>query len=125
MTTKMKLTSILCAVVFGTITFFTNQIATAAETDAQSPKIETRTFKVDPNIFYQNLGSKFEVIGEALNRLRKSAPAVAAKISSTENIIAFRNRIIHGYDSVDDLIVWNTVQNDLPTLRIEVEKFLG
>jgi uncharacterized protein with HEPN domain len=65
---------------------------------------------------------EFEVIGEALNRLRKSAPDIAAKISSTENIIAFRNRIIHGYDSVDDLIVWNTVQNDLPALRAEVEK---
>lgn len=68
---------------------------------------------------------EFEVIGEALNRLRKSAPEVSVKISSTEAIIAFRNRIIHGYDSVDDLIVWNTVQNDLPTLHGEVEKLIG
>jgi uncharacterized protein with HEPN domain len=68
---------------------------------------------------------EFEVIGEALNRLRKSAPDIAGKISSTESIIAFRNRIIHGYDSVDDLIVWNTVQNDLPTLHTEVEKLTG
>jgi uncharacterized protein with HEPN domain len=48
---------------------------------------------------------EFEVIGEALNRLRKSAPEATANISSTEAIIAFRNRIIHSYDSVDDLIV--------------------
>ncbi|HEY1716722.1 MAG TPA: HepT-like ribonuclease domain-containing protein [Verrucomicrobiae bacterium] len=68
---------------------------------------------------------EFEVIGEALNRLRRLVPDVAAKISSTETIIAFRNRIIHGYDSVDDLIVWNTVQNDLPALQDEVEKLAG
>jgi uncharacterized protein with HEPN domain len=67
---------------------------------------------------------EFEVIGEALNRLRKFAPDVAAKISSTESIIAFRNRIIHGYDSVDDLIVWNTVQNSLPALCAEVQKLI-
>jgi uncharacterized protein with HEPN domain len=68
---------------------------------------------------------EFEVIGEALNQLRKISPGVAAQISSTETIIAFRNRIIHGYDSVDNLIVWSTVQNDLPTLRAEVEKLIG
>ena len=68
---------------------------------------------------------EFEVIGEALNQLRRLAPDVAAKISFTEVIIAFRNRIIHGYDSVDNLIVWSTVQNNLPTLRAEVEKLIG
>jgi len=68
---------------------------------------------------------EFEVIGEALNRLDKLAPAVAAKISSKEQIISFRNRIIHGYDSVDDLIVWTTIQNNLPVLHAEVEKLLG
>jgi hypothetical protein len=46
MTTKMKLTSILCAVVFGTITF-ANQIVAAADNDAPTPKLEMRTFKID------------------------------------------------------------------------------
>jgi uncharacterized protein with HEPN domain len=68
---------------------------------------------------------EFEVIGEALNRLDKLVPDVAAKISSKEQIISFRNRIIHGYDSVDDVIVWSVVQNNLPILSLEVETLIG
>jgi uncharacterized protein with HEPN domain len=68
---------------------------------------------------------EFEVIGEALNRLDKFAPDIAAKISSKERIISFRNRIIHGYDSVDDVIVWSVIQNSLPALCGEVEKLIG
>jgi uncharacterized protein with HEPN domain len=68
---------------------------------------------------------EFEVIGEALNRLCNSAPAVSVQISSSHAIIAFRHRIIHGYDSVDDVIVWSTLQNNLPVLRNEVEKLMS
>jgi uncharacterized protein with HEPN domain len=39
--------------------------------------------------------------------------------------VHFRNRIIHGYDSVDDVIVWRTVQHHLPMLKAEVESLLG
>jgi len=31
-------------------------------------------------------------------------------------IIGMRNRIIHGYDSVDDAIVWDAVKNHIPAL---------
>jgi uncharacterized protein with HEPN domain len=27
------------------------------------------------------------------------------------------NRIIHGYEAVDQLILWDAIQNDLPSLR--------
>jgi uncharacterized protein with HEPN domain len=39
---------------------------------------------------------KFEIIGEALNRIKKSDSAVLAKISEYERIISFRNVISHG-----------------------------
>ena len=68
---------------------------------------------------------EFEVIGEALSRLRRLAPNVSAQITSSDAIIAFRHRIIHGYDSVDDVIVWNTVENNVPILLAEVKKLLG
>lgn len=68
---------------------------------------------------------EFEVIGEALNRLRKQFPETATEISSLDDIIAFRNRIIHGYDSVDEIIVWNAIQNDLSALRSKVQKLLS
>jgi uncharacterized protein with HEPN domain len=40
-------------------------------------------------------------------------------------IIAFRNRITHGYDAVDDLVVWDIVKQKLPVLKDEVKKLLG
>ncbi len=68
---------------------------------------------------------EFEIIGEALNRLGRLAPAVAGRITSLRHIVDFRNRIIHGYDSVDDVIVWHTVQHRLPALKAEIEGLLG
>jgi Ribonuclease HepT-like len=40
-------------------------------------------------------------------------------------IIAMRNRLIHGYDIVDYDIVWSTVSEDLPPLIAELEKILS
>jgi uncharacterized protein with HEPN domain len=48
---------------------------------------------------------KFEIIGEALSHLARKAPDVAARLSEVPAIIAFRNRITHGYDAIDDLVV--------------------
>lgn len=67
---------------------------------------------------------QFEIIGEALNRLDKSDPPTAAQISDKSQIIAFRNILIHGYDKVDDQVVWNIVEQNLPTLRAEVMALL-
>ena len=33
-----------------------------------------------------------------------------------------RNRLIHGYDDVDLVIVWETIQHDLPPLIAQLEK---
>ena len=68
---------------------------------------------------------QFEIIGEALNRLQRRDPEAASRITSLDEIIGFRNRIIHGYDDVDDLIVWNTVQSNLGPLIEETRKLLG
>jgi uncharacterized protein with HEPN domain len=68
---------------------------------------------------------EFEVIGEALSRLRKLNPNSAGQITSLDAIIAFRHRIIHGYDSVDDVIVWETIQRHVPTLLTETKNLLA
>lgn len=59
----------------------------------------------------------FEIIGEALNRLAKTAPNIAARIPDLANAVAFRNLLIHGYATVDHGIVWRTAREDLPSLR--------
>ena len=68
---------------------------------------------------------KFEVIGEALVRLRANDPETFLRISASQQAIAFRNRLVHGYDAIDHRTVWETVQNDLPTLKAEAEHLLG
>ena len=59
---------------------------------------------------------EFEIIGEALNRLTQLDPAMAARISHIQRIVGFRNRIIHGYDTVDDATVWGVIERYLPPL---------
>jgi len=58
----------------------------------------------------------FEVVGEACTRLRDRAPDVFERIPSAAQIIGFRNRLIHGYDQVDDAIVWDVISRKMPEL---------
>lgn len=67
---------------------------------------------------------KFEIIGEALNKLSRIAPAVVEAVSEARRIVAFRNILIHGYDAIDDRVVWDIVETKLPTLAREVKALL-
>ena len=49
----------------------------------------------------QAIERNFEIIGEAMNRVRKDDPAVAAQITDADRIVAFRNVLIHGYHLID------------------------
>jgi len=64
-----------------------------------------------------------EIIGEAMNRIVKQDHTI--EISNSRKIVDVRNRIIHGYDSVSDAIIWGIVVNNLPLLQKEVEKLLN
>lgn len=74
--------------------------------------------------FRRAVEREFEIIGEALNRLAQADPATAARIEGLVRIVSFRNRIIHGYDAVDDATVWGIVEDHLPGLIREVEGLL-
>ncbi len=67
---------------------------------------------------------QFEIIGEALNQALRLEPKLAARISDTRRIIAFRSRLIHGYASLADEVVWGVLESNLPILRREVEGLL-
>lgn len=66
----------------------------------------------------------FEIIGEALHRIRQIDEESLEKISEYHRIIEFRNILLHGYDIVDEIIVWNAVANHLPRLIKEVQNIL-
>lgn len=63
-----------------------------------------------------------EIIGEAMNRILNSDPN--CQISNSRKIVDTRNRIIHGYDTVSEDIIWAIVVRDLPNLKEEVENLL-
>lgn len=78
--------------------------------------------------FKKNLKTKraiegnIEIIGEAVNRVLKSNPEV--RITNARKIVDTRNRIIHGYDTVSEEIIWAIVIRDLPNLETEIDKLL-
>lgn len=63
------------------------------------------------------------IIGEAVNHILKIAPTI--QISSSRQIVSTRNYIIHGYDSLDNEILWGIVINHLPRLKSEVLELLA
>lgn len=67
---------------------------------------------------------QFEIIGEALGRAAREDPALADLMPEIPRIVGLRNRLIHGYDSVDDQIVWDIVQTKLPALQATLERQL-
>ena len=66
---------------------------------------------------------EFEIIGEATNRILKIDSKFPIK--SAERIISLRNYVIHGYDKVDNVIIWGIISRDLPELKEEVDKLLN
>lgn len=63
--------------------------------------------------------------GEACSRLAKLEPGLPNQLSNLKLAIGLRNRIIHGYDAVDDEIVYQTVKEDLPLLKTELGDLLN
>ncbi len=60
------------------------------------------------------------IIGEALNKLKKAEPELT--IENDKQIISFRNRLFHAYDSIDNTIVWTIIKRYLPALKSEINR---
>ena len=75
-------------------------------------------------LFRQAVERNLEIVGEAVGRIARHDAETAGRISEHGRIIAFRNRLIHGYDLLDDALVWDTVSNEVPVLLAEVEALL-
>jgi uncharacterized protein with HEPN domain len=65
---------------------------------------------------------ELEIIGEAANRILKLDNEFP--IENARKIVDLRNWVIHGYDKVDDVIIWGIITNHLPKLKEQVEKLM-
>ncbi len=89
------------------------------------------SFVVDVNSFdeYQKdyktqsaVERQLGIIGEAVNKFRHHCPE--EDLENTKQIVGFRNRIIHAYDSIDNSIVWVIIKKYLQTLKLSVKEKL-
>lgn len=63
------------------------------------------------------------IIGEAMNKALKIDEKLP--ISFARRIVGTRNRLIHGYDDVDNVEIWNIIVNNLPLLEKEIKTLLS
>lgn len=67
---------------------------------------------------------KILLMGEAVDHLSEQVrlryPEIPFRLMKD-----MRNRLVHGYDQIDDEIVWHTVAESLPALRLQIEAALA
>lgn len=80
------------------------------------------TFKGDDKCV-RAVEMNFIIIGEAANQIPQEIEEEYSRIP-WGLMRAMRNRIVHAYFNVDEKLMWDTVQNDLPPLISELGKLL-
>lgn len=68
---------------------------------------------------------QIELVGDALNNLRKTAPDIAERIPDVPEIIGMRNVLVHGYTEVNSTIVWLAATQSVPALIPTLESLLA
>ncbi len=68
---------------------------------------------------------QFEIIGEALNRIKSIDSGLLDRIDNWREIIGFRNVIAHGYDVIENEIVWGSVKENIPVLLAQLQRILS
>jgi uncharacterized protein with HEPN domain len=58
---------------------------------------------------------ELEIIGEAANMILKNDASFP--IENARKIVDLRNWVIHGYDRIDDVIIWSIITRQLPILK--------
>ncbi len=84
-------------------------------------KPDLKTYRTN-KMLRRAIERELEIIDEAMNRIDKLEPTL--NISAKKQIIGMRNRVIHGYDTIDDEIVWGVIVRHLPILKTEIEELM-
>lgn len=68
-----------------------------------------------------------EIVGEASKQLLDVLPDAAARFPQLDFQVmyALRNKLIHGYSTVNMEIIWDVVEKDIPELRPVLESILA
>lgn len=66
---------------------------------------------------------RMEIIGEAVKNLDKEIIKKNKKVDFVK-VARMRDKLIHHYFGVDARLVWETIKNDLPNFKKDVEEIL-
>ena len=83
----------------------------------------TREQFLSSKLVYQAVLWNLTVLGEAANHLPERTVEAHLDIPWSA-IIGMRHRLVHGYGSIDPLIVWEVVQTGIPTLIPQLKALL-
>lgn len=78
---------------------------------------------VTDTLTYDATLRNLELIGEAATRIPSEVREAHSEIQ-WRDIIATRNRLAHGYLGIDDDVIWDIIQNDVPKLLPALRKIL-
>jgi uncharacterized protein with HEPN domain len=67
---------------------------------------------------------QLEILGEACTRLANADASLFEHVPQARLAIGLRNRIIHGYDAIDDETVYLTVTQDLQPMAADLQSWL-
>ena len=100
-----------------------HQILSHSREAVEIAERKTRADLDTDRVFNLALTRLLEIIGEAANRVPEEIQSKYPDLPWLQ-MIGVRNRLIHGYDSVDFDILWAIISNDLPILIGQLEKIL-
>jgi uncharacterized protein with HEPN domain len=93
-----------------------------AEIQRFTRNMDYETFKKDDKCI-RAVEMNFIIIGEAANQIPEDIDENYTTIPWSL-MRAVRNRLVHVYFKVDEKLMWDTIQNDLPPLILKLESLL-
>ena len=90
--------------------------------ELEKTKHSIETISNDRVLFY-GLSKMVEIIGEAAYMITKEFKAVHSEIPWRQ-IEGMRHILVHGYFSISEEVLWDVIQNDIPTLIPVLRQYL-
>lgn len=87
---------------------------------AYTTGLDQEGFEADEKTYDATL-RKLELIGEAATHIPDAIRETYSAIAWRQ-VVATRNRLIHGYLGIDNDILWSIIQEDIPVLLKELKK---